>query len=398
MVELHGSKLEVSSIPSQGSVFTFALELAEPSLVEETIAVPLVYAETAVSSYLPAAELTAVKPPNVLNRTDRPRILAIDDDAINLSILSSLLSSDNYDVVTASSGKEALSILDTQVLDLIISDVMMPQMSGYELTRTIRERFSISELPILLLTARSRSEDIQAGFQSGANDYVMKPVEAAELKSRVKALTELKASIRARLRIEAAWLQAQIQPHFLFNTLNSIAALSEFDTTRMRLLLEAFGNYLRTSFQFANTEKLLVPLNHELDLDRSYLFIESERFEERLNVIWEVDPNIQIDVPPLSIQPLVENAVRHGITKRSRGGTVQILIMDHEEYIVITIADDGVGIKEEKLWTLLDQQSPSSRGIGLLNTERRLKQLYGCGLQIDSSPDVGTKVSFRAMK
>src|SRR5690625_5750774 len=83
---------------------------------------------------------------------------------------------------------------------------MMPRMSGYELTRIIRKRFTISELPILLLTARNRPEDIENGFLAGANDYVTKPVDAVELKSRVNALTEVRKSSRERLRMESAWL------------------------------------------------------------------------------------------------------------------------------------------------------------------------------------------------
>src|SRR5690625_3178755 len=155
---------------------------------------------------------------------------------------------------------------------------MMPRMSGYELTRIIRKRFTISELPILRLTARNRPEDIENGFLAGANDYVTKPVDAVELKSRVNALTEVRKSSRERLRMESAWLQAQIQPHFLFNTLNSIIALSEIDTTRMQKLLEAFSNVLRGKFNFQNINEF-VPIESELDLIRSYLYIE-KRSEE----------------------------------------------------------------------------------------------------------------------
>ncbi|TDG00999.1 response regulator [Paenibacillus piri] len=400
LVELHGGHIETSSAAGQGSVFSFTLPLADPSAEGEIggrDTPPLFYSEAA-PAVLPEVGQTPIKTEVYSDRNDRARILAVDDDAINLSILVNLLASDHYEIVTAASGTEALSILDNHVWDLVITDVMMPRMSGYELTQTIRLRFSISELPVLLLTARSRPEDIQAGFQAGANDYVMKPVEADELKSRVKALTELRASIRERMQMEAAWLQAQIQPHFLFNTLSSIAALSELDTERMRQLLDAFGNYLQTSFQFANTEKL-VPIHHELELVRSYLFIERARFDQRLQVIWEVDPNMDLDIPPLSIQPLVENAVRHGITKRSRGGTVRICISDHPEYADITIADDGIGMSDETLQTVLYRNTEGKRGgVGLLNTDRRLKQLYGRGLQIESIPDGGTAVSFRAMK
>jgi two-component system sensor histidine kinase ChiS len=138
--------------------------------------------------------------------------LVVDDDVLNLKISENILDAESFDIVAVTSGKEALSQLETRKWDLVIADIMMPHMSGYELTRVIRERYSISELPILLLTARNRLEDIAAGFLSGANDYVTKPADAMELKFRVQALTDLNRSVHERLRMEAAWLQAQIQP------------------------------------------------------------------------------------------------------------------------------------------------------------------------------------------
>ncbi|MBB6671882.1 ATP-binding protein [Cohnella nanjingensis] len=401
LVELHGSALEVNSIPGQGSVFSFALRLSDSSTRQGEAAMlaplPPVYAETAVSAE--AAVSASPEPRGDISGlesaigSDRPNLLVIDDDAVNLNILSSLLASEKYNVVTAASGRDALAILDTREWDLIITDIMMPHMSGYELSRFVRERFSVSELPILLLTARGRPEDIGTGFLSGANDYVTKPVDAMELKSRVRALTELKQSVRDRLRMEAAWLQAQIQPHFLYNTLNSIAALSEIDNEKMSALLEAFGHYLRASFDFRNLERL-VPLEHELGLVRSYLYIEKERFDDRLSIRWEVDEGIQLQVPPLSIQPLVENAVRHGLLSREEGGEIHIRISANEHEAEISVADNGVGMDEEEARRVLDSRQDVKAGIGLSNTDRRLKQLYGKGLQIRSVPNQGTIVSF----
>lgn len=398
LIELHGGTLQVSSASGQGSVFTFTLLLSDltDDLLEDKGIVSSMfpgYVEAAASNYEPNTKAA----PQAATTANRPKILAVDDDVINLNILVNLLSNERYDITTVTSGADALSKLEVIQYDLVIADVMMPHMSGYELTRSIRERFSISELPVLLVTARNRSEDIFAGFQAGANDYLTKPVEAWELRARVLALTDLKRSIGDRLRMEAAWLQAQIQPHFLFNTLNSIAALSNMDTSKMQALLEAFSNYLRTSFDFHNSDHV-VPIERELSLVRSYLFIESERFEERLQIQWEVDENIHFLLPPLSIQPLVENAVRHGILRRSRGGIIRIVITDKMNSVEIVIKDDGVGMNEETLLDVLGSQSNTRSGIGLRNTDRRLKQMYGKGLLIQSAPNQGTIVSFQIPK
>lgn len=395
LVELHGEALEVISTPGEGTVFTFSLAQSDSPFVQsEMEAAPILlstYMETgAAGSNIQYGEDT--KTPNSRS-TDRPIVLAVDDDSFNLKVLGDILTAKGFDIVAVTSGKEALSQLNSRVWDLVITDVMMPHMSGYELTHAIRERFSSSELPILLLTARNNSEDIAAGFLAGANDYVVKPADTMELIARVRALTDVHRSMRERLRMEAAWLQAQIQPHFLFNALNAIAALSDINLNRMRLLLDEFGNYLRSSFNFQNSEQL-VSLEQELALVRSYLYIENERFNGNLDIVWEIDVGMRLKIPPLSIQPLVENAVRHGITRRSSGGKILIQITEYENRSEATITDNGVGMDEETVKGLLRTHSGSRQGVGLRNIDRRLKQMYGNGLQIQSYPEQGTTVSF----
>ncbi|MBT2291334.1 response regulator [Paenibacillus albidus] len=395
LVELHGETLEVTSVPGQGSAFTFALTLSDSPVQREAdsaAGLPHAYAETAA-----AADSNIRYGPDdnsaVVERSVRPSVLAVDDDPLNLKILENILAGESFDIIAVTSGNEALSHLNTRVWDLVITDVMMPHMSGYELTRAIRERYSSSELPILLLTARNKPEDIAAGFLAGANDYIVKPADAMELRVRVRALTDLNRSVRERLRMEAAWLQAQIQPHFLFNTLNAIAALSDVNLNRMRLLLDEFGNYLRASFNFQNSE-LLVPLEQELALVRSYLYIENERFDGRLNTVWEIEANMELRLPPLSIQPLVENAVRHGILSRSSGGMIHIHIAEYEDRTEVTVADNGVGMDINTRQHLFDKRPGQRQGVGLLNINQRLKQLYGKGLHIQSDPGQGTIVVF----
>lgn len=403
LVELHGGTLDVSSALGEGSTFTFSLKLADLKAVEEndvtnsfdSLPIQSMPIQENISIKAEKADIPmAAKPTTLLEMNrDRPILLIVDDDPINLQVLEAILPPDEYEITMVTSGKEALAVLDTKEWDLVISDIMMPQMSGYELTRMIRERFTLTELPVLLLTARSQPKDIQSGFIAGANDYVTKPVEAIEIKSRIEALTTIKRSVRDQLRLEAAWLQAQIQPHFIFNALNAVTALSEINLDKMRNVLDEFSNFLRNKFEFQNMDRL-VPIEEELSLVRSYLYIEKVRFEERLQVIWEIDGGGDIIVPFLTIQPLVENAIRHGIMKRNRGGTILIRISVCETHAEIIVEDDGDGIDEVQLQRILERKADSRSGVGLINTDQRLKRHFGTGLHITSTLGTGTKVTF----
>ncbi|MFJ8511480.1 hybrid sensor histidine kinase/response regulator [Lysinibacillus xylanilyticus] len=399
LVELHGGTLQANSAVGKGSEFTFTLPISDTT--DEQVAtenVALLSSMKEDLTVVPSINIfDSLAENNLIIKANRPKVLVVDDDPVNLRVIETILSIEKYDLVTVTSGSKALEKLISQEWDLVISDVMMPNMSGYELVRTIRQQFSITELPVLLLTARSQSQDIENGFLSGANDYVTKPVDALELRSRVKALTDVKQSAQERLRMEAAWLQAQIQPHFLFNTLNAIITLSDIDTERTSKLLEALSDFLRESFKFQNIDEL-VPIEDELNLVRSYLYIHKERFGERINVTWDLEVSTNVLIPSLVIQPLIENALKHGILPRENGGNIHIRIVDYDTYIEITVSDDGIGMDNATMERLLVRRSETSTGIGLLNTDLRLKQHYGKGLQIKSDLNQGTAISFVVLK
>jgi len=408
LVELHGSDLSVQSEPGRGSTFLFRLPAAdamaetaaarathEANAPEEAAAVmPIAEAEYRFLGDAAGEESARFALPDWLHSPGSPiRVLIVDDDPVNLNVLAGILSTEPYSVTKALSGHEALKRLEEGDWDLLVADVMMPGMSGYELTEKVRERRSVSELPVLLLTARGQLADRYTGFLVGANDYVTKPADATELKYRIRSLIALKRSLSERLRMEAAYLQAQIKPHFLFNTINSLIVLGEMDTEKMRKFGEAFTSFLRISFDYSNTGAT-VDLKHELELVRAYLYIEQERFGDKLSVVQEIEPDIRLSLPPLSIQPLVENAVRHGLLKKARGGMLRLKVERTASGVLVEVQDDGIGMPFDLVERLLNRSDPSRPGIGIANTNRRLIQLYGRGLSIKSVPGEGTVVSF----
>ncbi|BAM47954.1 ATP-binding protein [Amphibacillus xylanus] len=383
LVELHGGKIFVDSIEGSGTTFTFTLPLAA---VEEKV----------VHSNKLTADLTKLKQfnqPESTKKVGLPAILIVDDNPTSLIAIKSILPDEEYDAVLVSSAHQALEQLKKRNWDLVLSDIMMPEISGYQLTKIIREQYSLSELPVLLLSVGNTN--IKACFASGANDYIRKPVEPVELKARLDSLISLKRGVEQQLDLETAWLQAQIQPHFLFNTLNSIKALSEWNTEEMQTLLDHFSYYLRNKFKFQRM-RALVPLEEELNLVRSYLYIEQVRFQENLRIEWQLDDLTGVFIPFITIQPLVENAIHHGIRKKQGKGTISIRFINNmsTSKATITVSDDGVGIEQTKLAKLLTGKPGDESGIGILNVNQRLKQLYGTGLIIESSVNQGTTVSF----
>jgi two-component system LytT family sensor kinase len=192
---------------------------------------------------------------------------------------------------------------------------------------------------------------------------------------------------------EMSFLQAQIKPHFLFNTLNVISSQILVDPEKAHELVSSLGEYLHAKFDFENTHKW-IHLEEELSMVGSYLELEQSRFEERLKVVWDVEDHLHFLLPPFTLQPLVENAIRHGLMETMEGGTVKISVYQKEENYIISVADDGIGMPDEIIRSVL-KENGLSRGVGLINVHRRLKLLYREGLFIESGLDEGTIVYYK---
>lgn len=203
---------------------------------------------------------------------------------------------------------------------------------------------------------------------------------------------DLQESLDKVMNTETAYLSAQMKPHFLYNALSAIAECCDTNPHEAGNLIISLSKYLRQTLDFENLSGI-VPLKKELELVRAYASIERARFSN-IEVIFDIpDPLPLIQIPPLTLQPLVENAIKHGLRKKREGGCVKIIIKPQETGVYFAVEDNGVGISEEAVKNLAVFPN-GSVSIGLYNINMRLRRLYGTGLNINSTAGVGTSVSF----
>ena len=213
--------------------------------------------------------------------------------------------------------------------------------------------------------------------------------EAAALVSAMIELSELDAQGERLAVAELRALRAQISPHFIYNALTAVASFIHSRPEEARELLTEFSDFIRYAFA---RQRPYVTLADELQYVEKYLRLEQARFGDRLQVVVRVDPEVlQAVVPLLSLQPLVENAVRHGVEARPGGGRVEIHGHDLGADVELRVSDDGGGFDPERAREALAGHGP---GIGLGNVQARLQSTFGSGygLAVESPNGAGTTV------
>lgn len=212
----------------------------------------------------------------------------------------------------------------------------------------------------------------------------------------IDLFTRLKKEEEMLKESEIRMLQAQINPHFLFNTLNTINYYCMADPDVAMNLIGYLSDYYRYSLSNPASK---VPVSEEIEDIKAYVNLEKARFSDRMQVVYKIPQNIQIKIPPLLLQPLVENAIEHGICTSTKGGRIEIGIREYPAYYKFYVLDNGVGMNKETLSSLLVDTRERKR-IGLINVQQRLLSIYGIysGLRIHSHKNKGTLVSFCILK
>ncbi len=197
LIELHGGRIWVDSELNKGSCFSFTLKKSDERTIFFRERTADIIPDYDKNNFMPVFE-DQIIPQNIdqNNKLAYSKVMIVDDEPVNCQILINYLYMEDYIIIPVPNGVDALDRINSgQVPDLLILDVMLPLMSGYDVCRKIREKYSPGELPILMLTAKSSPGDLIIGFEAGTNDYLTKPVSKAELLARVNGLLQLKKSV-----------------------------------------------------------------------------------------------------------------------------------------------------------------------------------------------------------
>ncbi|WP_236833043.1 sensor histidine kinase [Blastococcus sp. KM273128] len=256
----------------------------------------------------------------------------------------------------------------------------------------------LRQVVISPLVVEDRVVGTLQAFTSSASAALVRAVtEVARWVSGNLELAELDASRTRLMEAEVRALRAQISPHFIYNSLTAIASFVRTDPVRARELLLEFADFTRYSF---SKHGEYTTLAEELRSIERYLVLEKARFGDRLQVTLRVAQEVlPVAVPFLCLQPLVENAVRHGLERKPGTGTVTIIAADQAGECLISVEDDGIGEDPDKVRRAL-AGDVSVDSVGLGNVDARLRTAFGddYGLVVETAPGAGTKVIVRVPK
>ncbi|MDC7240676.1 MAG: response regulator [Spirochaetales bacterium] len=356
--------------------------------------------------------------------SERYRILAVDDSEVNSGIIQSSFSGE-YDVSIACSAEEALVLLDKLHPDLILLDIVMPGMDGFEFCRNIKSREDMKDVPILFLTAKTDSDEILKGFNAGASDYVTKPFNVPELSARVRVHLDLKKSRDQVIRKNRQQNELlHILYHDLANTFTSLTAQSALldedcsGASGLPMLKSSIRNGCRIIEMvrtIGDAETILTPsaINLKDSIDQSISILSSQFEKKNITLRMDINPGIHIYAEETSlINSVLNNILTNAVKFSYPGEAIEISLTEEDDHIRLLIRDRGIGMPPHILDGIFHPGSKGSRkgtsgeqgtGYGMPLVKKFLDK-YGASIEIRSRTiekypeDHGTSVLLRFRK
>lgn len=317
-------------------------------------------------------------------------IVLISNKAEQIALVSSYLSMEPFHLQVFSTGVEAVDYINKtpNVVLVLIGDVFF-NMAYFEVSSEIRKNFSLAQLTIVLLSSK-KARHINDSHLKDFNDILEEPFSRREFLLKVYGAVRLRQSEDELSKYRIDFLQSQMNPHFIFNTISSIMPLCLNSPMEAYSLLEYFAEYLRGNLYAGNLHSH-VPLQREIDLIDAFLSIEKIRFKGLIESSIYLDCDSNVPILPLMIEPLVENCVVHA---RVSGEILQISvsIVQEESGLFVEVEDNGAGMSEENIEDIYQMNNTNS--FGLSNVIKRLRLYYQEELSIVSEIGKGTKISF----
>ncbi len=342
----------------------------------------------------------------IWNESSHPEPSAVSDDRISASghkvilistlpeqidLIRTYLEFTPYCLFIFNTAEDALRHIEgTRNIGILLIGTTFLRMSSQQICTQIRKNHSMGQVPVILIR-RGELGPPSDPLLSQINDMILEPFSRKEFLWKLDCASYLKSSVSMALKSRINFLQSQMDPHFLFNALNTIMPLCLEDPEKAYDLLESFGEYLRGSL-FAGELQKSVSISRELELVQAYLKIQTARFHNMISYDLNIRCNTETLILPLIIEPIVENCIKHG-RKGTSLLTIQIDVIQDESWIYIQIKDDGIGMTPEKIAQIKEMNTDTS--IGLANLIKRLKLYYHESLNISSQPNIGTLISYK---
>jgi two-component system, sensor histidine kinase and response regulator len=341
--------------------------------------------------------------PNFDENEKNARILMVDDNAQNIQVLGNILKERGYKISVSMNGNEALNFVNKTIPDLILLDIMMPEMDGFEVCRRLKENESTRDIPVIFLTAKTESDDIVKGFEVGGIDYVTKPFKKEELLVRVRTHLKLKRT-EHELRNTASELRELVSMknrlfsiigHDLRGPIGSFMMIldtvidedTDLSIDRIKDYLRKMKVAAKNSYQlldnllnWARSQQKLIkfqPVNSKIInlVEQNIQVLDGIAKNKGITLFHEVDPNFIVYIDENTISTAIRNLISNSLKFTEKEGRITVSGKTTEGFVQISIQDTGIGMAEENLKKLFRQdqifstwgtEGEKGTGLGLL--------------------------------